>query len=271
MLSLRILLGAVVLSSPLTAAESEISGSFSLIVGQARPERADATRRLISTGVVIPLADQGTGARVKLELPLDVPAKLTHTLQLEYARIDNARLVEVSRGELVTLRAADMAGVVSARVRLAETSSTVATFEVEFHSGDRVLATSRVVVEFGRRAVVGALNEETGNYFFLVASPLSAGPVPAAGNRAKPMLVDVTMPRYTKVMTRGRLEGQVKVRGVVELDGSPSSLKVVEAPDPELGISALEALKKWRYRPGTDDGGEQVRVEQTWVVRFVIE
>ena len=48
--------------------------------------------------------------------------------------------------------------------------------------------------------------------------------------------------------------GPVLVKTVVGLDGVPRDIVVVKAPHPRLGEVSAEAVKDWRFRPGTLNG-----------------
>jgi TonB family protein len=65
-------------------------------------------------------------------------------------------------------------------------------------------------------------------------------------------------------------------RSVVELEvaetGAVSSLRVLEAPDPEIGASVSSALNKWRFRPfELKSRNENVRARSRLIFYFKIE
>lgn len=78
-----------------------------------------------------------------------------------------------------------------------------------------------------------------------------------------PRIVERGLPRYPAIARARGLEGVVVVRftidraGAVEADG----LRVVKS-QPPFDDAALEAAREWRYTPGRDVHGQQVRV---WV------
>jgi TonB family protein len=55
-------------------------------------------------------------------------------------------------------------------------------------------------------------------------------------------------PIYPRQALERRLEGRVRLRGVVTEDGTLRDLKVVSG-DPLLAQAAMEAVVQWRYRP----------------------
>jgi TonB-like protein len=76
---------------------------------------------------------------------------------------------------------------------------------------------------------------------------ISGGPVqpPVALHRVEPS-------RPAGVTETGR----VIVQTVIGLDGVPRDITVVEAPHPKLADVSAEAVKGWRFRPGTLRGKE---------------
>ena len=71
-----------------------------------------------------------------------------------------------------------------------------------------------------------------------------------------PRLVKETKPRYTADAMRAKIQGIVKLEAVVRADGSVTDVKVTQSLDKDLGLDneAIEAMKKWQFKPGTKDG-----------------
>lgn len=83
-------------------------------------------------------------------------------------------------------------------------------------------------------------------------TPRSAGPL-ASG--ATPVPVEMPPPRYPAQAERRGLTGTVRVRAEVGTDGVPTSVAVVEGSGTrELDRAALDAVRRWRFRPGQVDG-----------------
>jgi len=55
-------------------------------------------------------------------------------------------------------------------------------------------------------------------------------------------------PRYPQLARISRIEGVVKLRGVIAIDGNIAEL-AVESGHPLLAPAALEAVRQWRYAP----------------------
>jgi periplasmic protein TonB len=79
-------------------------------------------------------------------------------------------------------------------------------------------------------------------------------------------LVSNTMPVYPVLAKRGRVEGTVRLSAVIGKDGSVERLETVSG-HPILEQAAVEAVKKWKYKP-TILNGEPVEVVTTIDVVF---
>ncbi|HEY3439218.1 MAG TPA: TonB family protein [Paludibaculum sp.] len=87
-------------------------------------------------------------------------------------------------------------------------------------------------------------------------TPAYSGPVKVrvGGNVEPPKLLrEVRAPYPESVKARG-ITGTVIVQGVLLMDGTLSSLRVIQSPDPELSASTLEAVSKARYTPAKLNG-----------------
>jgi TonB family protein len=79
-----------------------------------------------------------------------------------------------------------------------------------------------------------------------------------------PRLVKETKPRYTADAMRAKIQGIVRLEAVVRPDGTITDIKVTQSLDKDLGLDnqAIEAMKKWEFKPGTKDGKPvAVRIE----------
>jgi serine/threonine-protein kinase len=104
----------------------------------------------------------------------------------------------------------------------------------------------------------------------VVAEPTPA-PVAVEGQLVE-MGPDVTPPRkvkgpsadYPERARRQKLEGTVAVSLLVDENGLPQDMTVVESAGPVLDAAVLDAVKQWRFEPARKDG---VRVKVRWLVR----
>ena len=88
-------------------------------------------------------------------------------------------------------------------------------------------------------------------------------PAPAAAARptgslapgATPVPIEMPAPRYPAQAARRGLGGTVRIRADVGIDGVPTSVALVEGSGTrELDHAAMEAVRRWRFRPGQVDG-----------------
>lgn len=77
------------------------------------------------------------------------------------------------------------------------------------------------------------------------------------------------LPRYPEAARRAGVEGQVILQALINADGSVGSVQVLREVPPRIGFgpAAMEAVSKWRYRPGTLHG-RAVVVQVTITVQF---
>jgi TonB family protein len=95
---------------------------------------------------------------------------------------------------------------------------------------------------------------------------LAPKPVAIAGALAQGMLLQKISPDYPQIALDARVSGTVVLQAVIGKDGQIENLHAVSGP-PMLRPAALEAVKKWVYRPYLLNG-EPVSVETTINVVF---
>jgi TonB family protein len=69
-----------------------------------------------------------------------------------------------------------------------------------------------------------------------------------------PELVQEVKPKYTPEAMRGTVQGTVAMEAVVWVDGSVGPVRIIRNLDPDLDVSAVAAVKGWRFRPATLNG-----------------
>jgi TonB family protein len=69
-----------------------------------------------------------------------------------------------------------------------------------------------------------------------------------------PTVLSTVEPEYSDEGTRIRLSGRVLVGVIVGADGRPASLTILKSLGFGLDEAALDAVSKWRFRPGTRNG-----------------
>ena len=128
------------------------------------------------------------------------------------------------------------------------------------------------------RLVVGAIVLTTVGCATRAASSAGSGTgggVYQPGNGVSyPQVVREVKPRYPLAALRARITGIVLIEAVVLPDGSVGDVRVVRSIDRgrDLGLddAAVEAAKRWRFRPGTRFG-EPVAVLVTIELSFAID
>ncbi len=80
-----------------------------------------------------------------------------------------------------------------------------------------------------------------------------------------------TNPRYPYRAKRLGLEGEVKIRFLVDKEGTVSDITIVEATPPEIfDKSVINAVSTWKYTPG-ELSGRQVATIVTTTILFKLE
>lgn len=88
-----------------------------------------------------------------------------------------------------------------------------------------------------------------------VAPPPQVQPAAPLARGAAPEPIRMPAPRYPRRALRRGEEGTVLVRAEVGSDGVPISVSLVQGSrSRELDRAALDAVRRWRFRPGQVDG-----------------
>src|SRR5476651_2146701 len=94
-------------------------------------------------------------------------------------------------------------------------------------------------------------------------------PTTVEGTRP-PTVIKRVDPRYPQELREQRVEGAVVVEGIVPKEGGTMrALHVVRSDDTRLDQLALDAISKWIWMPGLQDGRPS-DVEFTTQVRFLL-
>jgi TonB family protein len=118
----------------------------------------------------------------------------------------------------------------------------------------------------------------------IVVMPLAAGVLGAPPQTArqepyrpgegvtKPVLVKETKPSYTPEAMRAKIQGQVLLQAIILADGRVGDVKVTKSLDTVHGLDkqAVDALKQWRFKPGTKDKKPvpvQVEIEMVFTLK----
>jgi TonB family protein len=87
------------------------------------------------------------------------------------------------------------------------------------------------------------------------------------GDVKAPKLTHYVEPEFSSSSNEAFVDGVVKIEAVVTTEGLPSNLKILSGLNAEEDKTAVDAVKQWRFRPGTK-GDQPVRVRVTVEVDF---
>jgi len=87
------------------------------------------------------------------------------------------------------------------------------------------------------------------------------------GSVSMPAAISRTEPEYTPAARAAGIQGAVTLSIIVGKDGLLRDIRVVKSLDPGLDQKAIEAVTKWRFRPGQKDG-QALDVQATIEVNF---
>jgi periplasmic protein TonB len=103
-----------------------------------------------------------------------------------------------------------------------------------------------------------------------VTAPPSAAPAQQTGPvrvspGQGPGLIKKVEPLYPPIARSARMEGTVVVDAIILEDGSVSEVKVLKSSSPMFEQSCIDAVRQWRFTPGSQD------VILTVTVRFTLQ
>jgi protein TonB len=98
----------------------------------------------------------------------------------------------------------------------------------------------------------------------------SSEPLRVGGDVTPPEIVDRTPPQYTVLARNARVEGIVILEAIIRRDGTVGDIKILRDLPLGLGAAAVEAVRSWRFRPGTMHG-VPVDVYYTLTVQFRLQ
>ncbi|HEX6083094.1 MAG TPA: energy transducer TonB [Thermoanaerobaculia bacterium] len=95
-------------------------------------------------------------------------------------------------------------------------------------------------------------------------------PVRVGGNVKAPVAVTRVDPLYTESARRARIQGLVIIEAVIDRQGNVTEARVLKPLPLGLDTAALEAVKRWKFRPGTLNG-QPVPVYYNLTVNFQLQ
>jgi TonB family protein len=82
----------------------------------------------------------------------------------------------------------------------------------------------------------------------------AGGAYRVGGKVSPPKALYAPDPEYSETARRAKLQGTVVLWLVVDKDGNPQQIKVQRSLEKGLDEKAVEAVKKWRFKPSMKDG-----------------
>ena len=101
------------------------------------------------------------------------------------------------------------------------------------------------------------------------AAPLAPGVYRIGAGVSAPVPIFRADPEYSEEARKAKWQGAVLLQTVVDESGVPQNIQVVRSLGMGLDQKAIEAVQKWRFKPGTKDGAP-VPVSATIEVDFRI-
>lgn len=118
---------------------------------------------------------------------------------------------------------------------------------------------------------IGVIGGVTGGQTGGVIGGQGTGPMPAAQVANPPLLLSRVMPEYPRQARLRGVEGLVLLEAILDLEGRiEEEIKVLQSI-PSLDNAAIQALRRWRFRPARDHRNQPVRVILEVPVRFVLK
>lgn len=97
-------------------------------------------------------------------------------------------------------------------------------------------------------------------------SPKSKSPHTVPASEMEKYVLNKVPPVYPEEAKKERIQGKVVLHAIIGKEGSVEELKVVSGPN-ELQQSALDAVRRWTYKPFLEDG-QPIEVETTINVTY---
>jgi protein TonB len=84
---------------------------------------------------------------------------------------------------------------------------------------------------------------------------------------SQPVVLVKVEPEYSEDARKARYSGVVVLSAIIDKDGQPREIRVIRSLGMGLDEKAIEAVQKWRFRPGMK-AGQVVNVRAQIEVNF---
>ena len=102
-----------------------------------------------------------------------------------------------------------------------------------------------------------------------VETPKDDGPLRVGGDVKAPTVIKRVEPRYSDTARHAHTQGVVVVEAVIDRNGNVDQVKVIKGLPMGLSEAAEEAVRQWKFKPGTLNG-EPVDVIFNLTVNFTL-
>lgn len=96
------------------------------------------------------------------------------------------------------------------------------------------------------------------------------GPIRVGGDVKKPEKISGPQPQYTEIARKARIQGVVIVEAIINKQGNVTNVKVLKPLPMGLDQAAVDAVKKWVFKPATLNG-KPVEVYYNLTVNFRLQ
>ncbi|MCH9648572.1 MAG: energy transducer TonB [Deltaproteobacteria bacterium] len=97
-----------------------------------------------------------------------------------------------------------------------------------------------------------------------------SGPIHVGGDVAAPVKINTPNPQYTEIARKARIQGVVIVQAIIDKEGSVQNVKILKGLPMGLDNAAVDAIKKWKFKPATLNG-KPVTVYYNLTVNFTLQ
>ncbi len=96
------------------------------------------------------------------------------------------------------------------------------------------------------------------------------GPIRVGGDVKPPEKIVFPSPQYTEIARKARIQGVVIVEAIIDKEGNVTNVKVLKGLPMGLDQSAVDAVKRWKFKPATLNG-KPVAVIYNLTVNFQLQ
>jgi protein TonB len=96
------------------------------------------------------------------------------------------------------------------------------------------------------------------------------GPIQVGGDVKAPIKEYAPQPQYTEIARKARIQGVVIVQAIINKQGVVTEVKTLKPLPMGLDQAAVEAVKKWKFKPATLNG-KPVDVYYNLTVNFTLQ